>query len=133
MSVPEPVAAWLGSMSGLELVLSLSAVIGVLWVIGRWVKGSWKGLKRFVATIDSLADLPTFMKQTTSSIDQMQSSLAEVRHEVLPNDGGSLRDAVDNVDRRVQIVEAHQDNDHQRIAELRAAIRPTPTSEGDPS
>lgn len=74
---------------------------------------------------------------TGSKVDAMSISLAQVRHEVLPNTGTSLRDAADRTERKVDtltedMATVHQklDNDNRRIDELTENERRNHPKEG---
>ncbi|UOQ60396.1 hypothetical protein MUN76_15410 [Leucobacter rhizosphaerae] len=80
-----------GDVTIVQGVLWLVA-LGALWAIAA--KFDWWGrLKRFIATIDALAVLPAKL-----------ALLDEIHHEVRPNTGTSLNDAV----RRVEAVQQQQ-------------------------
>lgn len=74
----------------------VTLVQAVLWVIAAvalvvLVVKVWPLVRRFVATIDALADLPAKMRL-----------LDEIHHEVRPNTGTSLNDAVRRVEAEQQ-------------------------------
>lgn len=79
----------LGDLSAVQLVLWIIAAIAAVVFIVKM----WPFLSRFVATINALADLPAKL-----------ALLDEVHHEVRPNTGTSLNDAV----RRVEAVQHQQ-------------------------
>ncbi|UOR02051.1 hypothetical protein MUN77_01585 [Leucobacter allii] len=66
-----------------------SALVGVA-VKFRW----WERLKRFIATVDALAVLPQKLKL-----------LDEIHHEVRPNTGTSLNDAVRRIESKTKALE----------------------------
>lgn len=113
-----PIIDWLNSFSALALILSIIAVlylIRMLWIGG---KKALPGLKSAISFVEALFRLPVFMAETTQS-------LREVRHEVLPNNGDSMRDDVETVmlmveqlSNRVGSVEEHDQSDHQRLLDL---------------
>lgn len=68
------------------VVIAVWVVAGVI-VIVALVK-TWPAIRRAVHTLEALSHLPEWMGQTTET-------MSEIRHEVFPNNGGSLRDRVD--------------------------------------
>lgn len=120
--IPQPVEDWLDSISGLELALIVLAVVGGLWGAYKFSRKALPGVVAFAKGIVHSAEilavlngLPEFMRETTTD-------LAQIKHELFPNGGGSLRDSNDRQELRLAKVEAKLDNDHERIAELSAEL-----------
>ena len=72
-----------------------------------------------------LSSLEERSQQTGDKVDEMSVSLAEVRHEVLPNTGTSLNDAVSRTEKAVEVltrdmavVHKKLDNDNRRLGQL---------------
>ncbi|RLP74343.1 hypothetical protein D9V32_13425 [Mycetocola tolaasinivorans] len=55
----------------------------------------WPSVKAFGVFVSALSELPQFMADTRAHAATTTATLAAVKHEVLPNHGGSLRDVVD--------------------------------------
>lgn len=118
----EAVYAWLDSFSTLVFLLVCIAI----WFAGRTVWRSAKtalpGLKALIKFIDALFSLPVFM-------DDMRAQVHEIKHEVLPNNGSSLRDDVETVTLMVekhgieiaQLTE-HDKADYERLGVLENTI-----------
>lgn len=128
--IPEPIEEWLESVNGLEIVLTVIATIVLLRMVWRWIKHAWPGLKRFIAFFDALARLPPFMSETTAAMtdtraamDRLHSMVVEVRHEVLPNDGKSMRDDMVTMSLRQESMAAKQANDYERFAAIEEELK----------
>lgn len=95
-----------------EAVLALGALVGAFWYALR-------RLLRFTRKASKVAD-KVFGDEDNPGLfdvlDTMQANQHRILHELFPNGGGSLRDAVDAV--RVQIVEVR---DYAQEAKERAA------------
>lgn len=81
--------ALMGDLSAVQLVLWILAAIAVIVFVVKM----WPLISRFVATVNALADLPAKL-----------ALVDEIHHEVRPNTGTSLNDAV----RRVEAVQRQQ-------------------------
>ena len=118
----DPIFGWLDSFSALALILAIIAVLYLIRMLWRGAKKAWPGLKAFIAFVEALFQLPTFMEDITKSVQ-------EVRHEVLPNNGGSMRDDLETVTlmleeqrTRMKTVEDHDKKDNERIKYLEDTI-----------
>lgn len=104
----------------------------------------WKPLKAFIDFLDDVKGEPghpgvparpglmermsaieTSQTAIEGKVDAMSTSLSQVRHEVLPNTGTSLRDAADRTETKVDAlaedmatVHKKLDNDNRRIEEI---------------
>lgn len=86
----EAVVAWLDSFSSLVFVLVLFAVWLTVRSIWRSMKSTLPGVKAAIKFVEAQFTLPEFM-------DDMREQVREIRHEVLPNNGRSLRDDLETV------------------------------------
>lgn len=91
--------AWLGQ-NGLGIFVVV-VVIAVLVVTALVIRALWKPLLRTVLTMNAILQLPETLARHETSLDEMKSDIAALRtdtatvkHEVLPNSGGSLADEV---------------------------------------
>ncbi|MBO1805829.1 hypothetical protein [Leucobacter ruminantium] len=96
----DQLARLLGDLTAVQLVLLVGAVVALIILIVK----VWPLVRRFVATIDALADLPAKMRL-----------LDEIHHEVRPNTGTSMNDAL----RRV---EAEQIRQAEELADQSAKL-----------
>lgn len=71
---------------------SVAGLVGWVWRAGLY--GVWRAAVDYMAT-------PVAMRRAFASV---QEQLAAIRHEVLPNGGGSLRDSVDRTERQTSIL-----------------------------
>ena len=78
----EQLSRLLGDLTAVQLVLLVGTVVALIILIVK----VWPLVRRFVATIDALADLPAKMRL-----------LDEIHHEVRPNTGTSMNDALRRV------------------------------------
>jgi hypothetical protein len=74
--------------AGFGWIASIMAAGVIIGLIRR----AWPGLRRFVNTIDALAELP----EALSKLDTIQDEL-KVLAELRPNHGGSIRDQVTKI------------------------------------
>ena len=117
-----PIAEWFDSFSALTLILAVIAAIYLIRMLWRGAKSALPGLKAAIRFVDALFAMPTFMVETGAQ-------LREIRHEVLPNKGGSLRDDVETVtllaeklDEQLAQLRDHDKTDHERIQALENTI-----------
>lgn len=115
---PEDLVAWLESMNGWQFVVLVAGIWWLARLIWGTAKRSIPVLRRLLAFIDALGKLPEWMTQTDGRFDALEEGIKQVRHEVLPNHGSSLRDAVEIIDRRVEAIEAKQSRDYARLNSL---------------
>ncbi len=117
-----PILEWLDSFSALVGVLAVIAILYLIRMLWQVAKRAFPSIKASIRFIEALLQLPFFMESTTKSIN-------EVRQEVLPNEGGSLRDDLETVtlmseklDLRLALVEEYGHSDHVRLQELESTI-----------
>lgn len=121
-NVFEAVTAWLDSFSSLVLVLVLFATWLAVRSIWRSMKSALPGVKAAIKFVEAQFTLPEFM-------DDMREQVREIRHEVLPNKGGSLRDDLETVTLMVEAqslemaqLKEHDESNHARLEELEDTI-----------
>lgn len=112
---PEDVSPW---------VVMIGAVVAALVVIVAALVKAWPTIRRTVETIESLSHLPEWMRSTDKwmagtdgRLDRMTGTLGDVKHEVLPNNGGSLRDEVDRQSTKLDAVVEWQEK-HEAKSDL---------------
>lgn len=98
----EQLAHLFGDITVVQLVLWALAAAALVVAVVR----VWPLIRRFVATIDALAELPAKMRL-----------LDEIHHEVRPNTGTSLNDAVRRVEREQTRQAVQLDQQTQQLAE----------------
>lgn len=112
---PAPIARWLEGIDALALILWIAAICTLIGFAIRTVRKSIPALKKLIALSDSLDRLPVWMDDTDKKLD-------EIRHELFPNNGGSMRDDLQTVSLQVQQLKAHQDKDYARLGALEDTV-----------
>ena len=117
-----PIADWLNSFTALTAVLVTIAVLYLIRMLWQGAKKALPVVKAAITFVEALFAMPTFMAETSSQ-------LREIRHEVLPNKGGSLRDDVETVtllaeklNEQLTQLHDHDRTDHARLEELEDMI-----------
>lgn len=111
-----PLADWLRQYDALEFLATLGAILGVGWALWKFLKAVFPSLRYLVLFVEALGRLPAFMRATEARQDRTEALVREVRHEVLPNNGSSMRDELVTVGLRVEKTEAKLSRDHERFA-----------------
>lgn len=118
----QPIADWLNSFSALAGILALIAIMYLLRMLWQGAKKALPVVKAAITFVEALFAMPKFMSETSSQ-------LREIRHEVLPNKGGSLRDDVETVtllaeklNEQLAQLHDHGRTDHARLKALEDAI-----------
>jgi hypothetical protein len=95
--------------------LAAVAVAGLITLMWR----VWRGVRRIVDRMDDLADDWSGVPErpgvpgrlgVMARLRMIEERLMAVEHELQPNSGRSLRDAVDRVDRRTRTLTSDTDN-----------------------
>lgn len=120
--LPEPFLRWLESYSALNLILWAAALWAMLKLTLSTIKRTIPAVKNLIALSESLEKLPDWMESADERLDKIQPVLEQVRHEVLPNNGGSLRDDVVTISMQVEKLQAHQDKDFDRLNGLEDTV-----------
>ena len=118
----EAVYAWLNSFSALAFILVVIAILYLVRMLWQGAKVAIPNIKAAISFVEALFQLPKFM-------DDMRAQVHEIKHEVLPNNGGSLRDDVETVTLMVekhgieiaQLTE-HDKADYERLGVLENTI-----------
>ncbi len=82
-----------------EALAGISALQVVLWILGAALIvflaiKLWPFVRNAVSIVDALVKLPA----TVESLEKLTEDVATVKHEVLPNNGASLRDGVNRTE-----------------------------------
>lgn len=124
--MPPEVQAFLGEVTLADLLIWVAAV-GAIFAAFKWVRPF---LRKLIDFIDDVAGEPARpgVAARPGLMERMgtfESTLAQVKHEVLPNTGTSARDAIDRTERAVRglqegmdDVHSKLDNDNKRITDL---------------
>jgi uncharacterized coiled-coil protein SlyX len=85
----------------LQVVVACTIVLGAIATLVVTLRKFWPWLKRRITITDSLEELPVFMAEVRKTLATQDSSLSVLKHEVLRNNGGSLRDTADRLEKAV--------------------------------
>lgn len=114
-ALPEPVTRWLESQSALNFILWLAAVVAAVRLTWATFRKLRPAVKAIIKLSESLDKLPEWM-------DSTDEKLAEIRHEVLPNNGGSLRDDVVTISLQMEQMKELATENSERVDELENTI-----------
>ncbi len=124
--MPPELQAFLGGVTLWDLLLWIAAV-GTIFAGVKWVVPFIRKAVNFfddVAGEPARAGVPA-RPGLMERMGAVEATLSQVKHEVLPNTGTSLRDATDRTEKAVAAlqggmddVHSKLDNDNQRIAGL---------------
>lgn len=122
--LPEPISKWLDGIqvNMLSLILWIAAIWTLATLLVRTVKKSIPALKNLIELSESLTLLPDWMEKVEGQMEDQKVLLEEVRQEVLPNNGGSMRDDLETVSLQVAQLKAHQLNKPEVVDDLEDTI-----------
>lgn len=89
----EAVSAW-------QILLWVAAIVAVVLLVVK----AWPFLRKMFQTVDILTQLPVTLKNIQDDLAAMKPTVAEIRHEVLPNGGNSLRDSQNRTEAAVEVL-----------------------------
>lgn len=96
----------------LQLLIAAVAVIGFILAVIGFIRKVWPIVTRFVRTVNSLAELPTFIEdskefreETKATLAQQDEKIAEIHHETHKNDGSSIKDSTIRSEEAIERVE----------------------------
>ena len=100
-------SAWTDFWEAINVLQLMAWVLGILGVLAFFVKG-WPFIRQTFRMLDALSTLP-------EDIAGLQADMKVIRHEVMPNGGTSMKDAV----LRIEVEQAHS---KRQRGELRKAL-----------
>lgn len=112
----EPFANWLREYDGVEIVLFFTLLFVLVRLLVKWAKTAIPQVETAIRFLRALGDLPHFMTSTMTII-------GELKHEVLPNNGGSLRDETVTTALRVEKIEAKMSKDQKRLEHVEGLLQ----------
>jgi hypothetical protein len=77
-----------------------------LIAVGAAIMAVWFGMRRAYRAVRAVEKILEGVEANQAHVQFALSELAEIKHEVKTNGGGSLRDAVNRVEQRVAVLEA---------------------------
>jgi PAS domain S-box-containing protein len=99
-------------LKDLPVLAEILGAAGALWAMWwGWVRWLWPRAKATGRALSGLMDLGTRsddLMRGLSRMGEIESILSAVKHEVLPNGGGSLRDAVSRTEANVSLFLSQQ-------------------------
>lgn len=110
---PEQIPSWLGDVTVAEIVVVAVILLG----LGRLGKRAWDVLNRVDQTRADLLGEPARpgvdrRKGVVERLHDHDELLREIKHELVPNSGSSLRDAVDRIEAAQRDYARRQDDQH---------------------
>lgn len=112
----QPFADWLREYDGVEIALFITFIAVTIRLLWKWAKAALPQIETAIKFLRALGQLPEFMSSTTVL-------MGELKHEVLPNNGGSLRDETVTMGLRVEKIEAKLSKDHDRLSTVEGVLR----------
>lgn len=82
---------FMGKVNAWQSVATIAVIIIALFVLTSMAMRFWPWLKKIIALVDSLGQLPAFIIRTDAAI-------ADIHHEVKYNNGSSVKDAIARVE-----------------------------------
>lgn len=95
--VPDWLRFLLADTSLLQAVFWLVALISLIVAVVKL----WPALGRFVQIVNATAGLPAFIDRTDKRLDEQDTQIAEIHHQLHLNGGGSVKDGVNRVEEGV--------------------------------
>jgi len=106
----------------MQLAIGITVIIGALTALGVFFRGFFRMSRRLLAFVDEVTGEPaaygrppkpglvekvdtigTTQDEHTSQLDALRRDIETVKHELFPNSGMSLRDAVDRLERQASV------------------------------
>lgn len=115
--------AWLAENGPGVFVACLVVAFIVLLIL--LVVKLWKPLTRFVLSINAVLDLPETLAAHGVHFATIDLQLKEIKHEVLPNSGGSMRDEVNRQGVLLKAMDDHTRTNSRRLSRVETALELT--------
>lgn len=85
--------------------------------MGAAIMALWYGVRRSYRAVRSVEKILEAVETNQLHVKTALEELAEIKREVKPNGGSSLKDAVNRIDRRVAVLEALYPEHHRSTVE----------------
>lgn len=95
--VPDWLQVLLADTSALQLVFWIGAIGALIAVVVK----VWPALSQFVEIINATAGLPDYIKRADDRHKRLESKVDGIYHETHNNDGSSVKDAVDRIEKSI--------------------------------
>lgn len=115
----------------LQWVIAVAAVVAFIGGAIRIIPGAWRAVSRFVTTINSLADLPEFIKRTDESTGKLERQIlnnhpedSNMREEITEAKDAALRavELAEGLHGRVDVLEQSNARQEVSIGEVQAKL-----------
>lgn len=120
----------------LQWVIAVVVIVGFIAGCLKGIPPAWRFLTGFVTTVNALNELPkelkelrAFRKDTTETLDDQNTKIDEIHHEVHFNDGSSVKDATFRIELGVKGLYDQVDELKQADADLRSDLDKTQPKE----
>lgn len=113
--VPEPLRSFLDDLSALQFILW---VLAAAFVVFSLIK-LWPFVKNAVAIVTALLELPALV----TKLSTLSTDVATIKHEVLPNTGGSLKDQATRTEQAVAEVRTELAHIRRQQASTKTTLR----------
>lgn len=117
-AMPPELNEWLNNHSAMAALVWIVFIWALAALLVRTAMKTWPGLVSLVKFIQALGKLPEFMQTTNQALEDLAETTQEVKHEVFPNRGGSMRDDLTEQALRMQKIEARLEKDYRRLGEI---------------
>lgn len=87
-----------------EILMALGTLAGLWWGAVRWLKPKLADTAKALIGLMSLGTQASEVLANIQTVTSMQGVLQDIKHEVLPNGSGSLRDAVTRTECKVNLL-----------------------------
>lgn len=125
---------WDEFWSSVSVLQAAAWTVGFLAVVAFLVKG-WPKIRALVKLIDALAGLAKFMADTTATLKAQDRKIGDIHHEVRYNNGTSVKDGLDRVEKGVAAINVRldvADKDRQELREDLESTGPHPPARKRP-
>jgi hypothetical protein len=85
--------------------------------VGAAIMAMWYGIRRGYRAVRAVERILEAVESNQLHVQTALKELSEIRKEVKPNGGSSLKDAVNRIDRRVAVLESLDLQHHRRNLE----------------
>lgn len=111
---------WTQIVPDVTLLQAVLWLVAVALLIGIVIK-LWPFIRNAVAIVDALVQLPAMLKQVAALLKEfaaMKDQVASIHHETHKNDGSSIKDAVDRVEKTTERLEEGVIGLHGRVDDV---------------
>lgn len=96
-AIPEEVKTLLADTTALQLIFWIAALVALIGVVIK----IWPALSKFVEIVNATAGLPAYIERQDARHKRLESKVDGIYHETHNNDGSSVKDAVDRIEKSI--------------------------------